>query len=97
MTQKVRIMRSGRPSLILKRRIRGWRTLLGMISSQLAAPRRIAMEDEKLKRLQKHREIDEMELAIKSNRVVLLDLQIEKKQLELEKYKANNHIFTPTP
>lgn len=68
---------------IVHRRITGARTLLKLASSHLKAGRQIALDEARLRQFDRDHEIAELILAEKSDKLVLLDLEIEKKKLEL--------------
>lgn len=85
--KRIRIARSRSPSRTFHRRLQGFQGLLGMWKSAMGAQRRIDLDEEKILLSQQKRKINELEEGIRANRLVLLDIQIEQKQLELRALK----------
>lgn len=88
MARRVRIQRS-RPTPFAKNRklLKTFKIGFGLTSRFLSAQRRIDIEKAKLERVIKQCELDEVNIAYRNNRVVLLDIEIEKKKVELELLK----------
>ena len=59
------------------------RKILGVFSYRLAASRKIDLDTAKLTKMNQDRKIGELEEGIKANSLVLLDIQIDHKKLEL--------------
>jgi len=84
MSQLVRIQRSRSKSRTFRRQLSGIQDLLKMfIIEPIEKQRRMELQDAKLSKLQQDRKIGELEEGIKANKLVLLDIQIEQKKLEL--------------
>lgn len=72
---------------VINKRIKATRTILGVFGHFFAAQRHIDLDNAKLVKLQQDRKIGEIEEGIKHDRLVLLDIQIETKKLELAALK----------
>lgn len=84
MTIKVKIQRRRNASALLSKRIKGFNSLLNLFFiAPMKAQRRIDLDAARLDKMQQDRKIGELEEGIKSNKLVLLDIQIEAKKLEL--------------
>jgi hypothetical protein len=70
-----------------RRNVAFWQGIFQPYLKQCELRRKIAMNDARLEKMNQDREIGETVNAIKSNQLVLLDIQIERAKLELAALK----------
>ena len=85
--KRIRIQRSKSPFLRTARTLRGLKGLCQLFSAPLLRSRQADLQQAKIAKLTQDREIGETIAGIKANQLVLLDIQIEAKKLELAALK----------
>lgn len=87
MTRRVRIVRTSNPFAKNRRTISGFKSLLKLIKAPLEAQIKSDVLHAKFAKMEQDHRIGELEEAIRANKLVLLDIQIDAKKLELEALK----------
>ena len=81
--KRIRIQRTNSPYRRAARTLRGLKGLCSLFTGPLVRSRQENLQQAKIAKLQQDREIGETIAGIKANQLVLLDIQIEAKKLEL--------------
>lgn len=81
--KRIRIARSKNSPAAFRRQLKGAKGLLKMALGGFESRRKIALNDARLEKYNQDHKIAEITEGIKSNQLVLLDIQIEMKRLEL--------------
>lgn len=87
MTQRVRIVRTKNQFAQNRKFLKGIMALCDYLLKPYEAQRKIEMHQERILTSQQKRKINELEEGIRSNKLTLLDIEIERKKLELEKLR----------
>jgi hypothetical protein len=87
MTHRIRIVRTSNPFAKNRRTLSGLKSLLKLIKAPLENQIKADLLHAKFAKMEQDRRLGELEQSIRSNKLVLLDIQIDAKKLELEALK----------
>ena len=85
--KKVRIARSNTPQARLRRQLRGIRGLCGLVLDSYKNQRQAELTLARTAKTFRDMELQELEKARKGNQIVLLDIEIERRKIELARLK----------
>lgn len=93
--RRIRIQRTRNNLGVFRRNASGISGLCKMLLAPFERQRQIALHNARLEKLQQDREIGEIILGIQHNKLLLQDIEIEKRKLELKKLQRELGELSP--